>query len=188
EGQQVRQELANKIRSVLDAQHLVSLDALLTLGEGLNQMAQGKDVSARLIPLAGELREFQMPKPLFSSGERAEWAYGLYTNTHTQIEIQTDLTKIIRSGASARDLAMARGQLVPFLRDSLVGLNYACYQPPEAKMLLNNPLFVRSHDFSGDSSGVINKGEDRSEEHTSELQSRVDIVCRFMLEKKKAVT
>src|SRR5438105_15692264 len=28
-------------------------------------------------------------------------------------------------------------------------------------------------------------GEQRSEEHTSELQSRVDLVCRLLLEKKK---
>src|SRR5438105_11077921 len=28
-------------------------------------------------------------------------------------------------------------------------------------------------------------GSDRSEEHTSELQSRVDLVCRLLLEKKK---
>ncbi len=170
-GEQVRQELANKIRSVLDAQHLVSLHVLLTLGDGLNQMAQRKDLSARLIPLAGELREFQMPKPLFSSGERAEWAYGLYRNPHIQIEIETDLTKIIKSGASPRDLAMARGQLVPFLRDTLVGLNYACYEPPDAQMLLNNPLFVRAHDFSGDSSGIINKREDQAW-HTPRLEGR----------------
>src|SRR5438105_12791973 len=29
---------------------------------------------------------------------------------------------------------------------------------------------------------------DRSEEHTSELQSRVDLVCRLLLEKKKKTT
>src|SRR5438105_7621688 len=29
------------------------------------------------------------------------------------------------------------------------------------------------------------RGEGRSEEHTSELQSRVDLVCRLLLEKKK---
>src|SRR5207247_6996008 len=29
------------------------------------------------------------------------------------------------------------------------------------------------------------QGETRSEEHTSELQSRVDLVCRLLLEKKK---
>src|SRR5207247_6123678 len=31
-------------------------------------------------------------------------------------------------------------------------------------------------------------GQDRSEEHTSELQSRVDLVCRLLLEKKTTVT
>src|SRR6266849_10144141 len=30
-----------------------------------------------------------------------------------------------------------------------------------------------------------NRGAVRSEEHTSELQSRVDLVCRLLLEKKK---
>src|SRR2546421_9729785 len=29
------------------------------------------------------------------------------------------------------------------------------------------------------------EGDDRSEEHTSELQSRSDLVCRLLLEKKK---
>ncbi len=42
----------------------------------------------------------------------------------------------------------ARGQLAPFLRDTLVGLNYAYYEPPGAQILHNNPLFVRSHDFT----------------------------------------
>src|SRR2546422_8582174 len=31
-------------------------------------------------------------------------------------------------------------------------------------------------------------GEDRSEEHTSELQSRLHLVCRLLLEKKKKKT
>src|SRR5690349_22190799 len=33
--------------------------------------------------------------------------------------------------------------------------------------------------------GKTRKGEQRSEEHTSELQSRRDLVCRLLLEKKK---
>jgi len=37
-----------------------------------------------------------------------------------------------------------------FLRDTLVGLNYAYYEPPGAQILHHNPLFVRSHDFAGD--------------------------------------
>ncbi|HXX71939.1 MAG TPA: hypothetical protein VEI55_06560, partial [Candidatus Acidoferrum sp.] len=44
----------------------------------------------------------------------------------------------------------ARGQLVPFFRDTLVGLNYAYYEPPGSQALHNNPLLVRSHDFSGE--------------------------------------
>src|SRR5438067_4281942 len=32
---------------------------------------------------------------------------------------------------------------------------------------------------------LIIAGRDRSEEHTSELQSRFDLVCRLLLEKKK---
>src|SRR5438034_4442713 len=32
---------------------------------------------------------------------------------------------------------------------------------------------------------VIRKRDDRSEEHTSELQSHSDLVCRLLLEKKK---
>src|SRR5437667_2646651 len=38
------------------------------------------------------------------------------------------------------------------------------------------------------SSGVVScRGRSRSEEHTSELQSHHDLVCRLLLEKKKAV-
>jgi hypothetical protein len=63
--------------------------------------------------------------------------------------MRTDLSKVFKGPSSPADLAEARGQLAPFLRDTLVGLNYAYYEPPGAQMLHNNPLFVRSHDFSG---------------------------------------
>src|SRR5581483_6602648 len=108
-----------------------------------------------LIRMAGELREFEMPKPLFTTRERTEWASGLYNNRHTAEQMRTDLAKVIQSPGSPAEVADARGQLVPFLRDTLVGLNYAYYEPPGAQMLHNNPLFVRSHDFAGDTvSGV----------------------------------
>jgi hypothetical protein len=48
-------------------------------------------------------------------------------------------------------LEAARARLAPFLRDTLVGLNYAYYEPPGAQVLHSNPLFVRSHDFSASS-------------------------------------
>ena len=39
--------------------------------------------------------------------------------------------------------------MAPFLRDTLMGLNYVHYAPPGAQVLYTNPLFVRSHDFIG---------------------------------------
>jgi hypothetical protein len=150
EDNKVHQELADRIRSVLDGQRLVSLDTLLALGDGLNEMARGKAVGDNLLPLAGELREFEMPRPMFSRGERSQWAAGIYNNRHTELQMRTDLTKVIKLPGSRAQLEQARGQLVPFLRDALVGLNYAYYEPPGAQLLHHNPLFVRSHDFSGD--------------------------------------
>ncbi len=155
DGQRMHQEMANEIRSVLDGQRLVSLDTVLALGDGLDAMARGAAVSDSLMPLAGELREFEMPRPIFSSGERTQWATGIYNNRHTELQMRTDLAKVIKSPGSREQLEEARGQLSPFLRDTLVGLNYAYYEPPGAQVLHHNPLLVRSHDFSGDTvSGV----------------------------------
>jgi len=150
EGQRMHQEMANQIRSVLDGQRLVSLDTVLALGDGLDAMARGATAGDSLISLAAELREFEMPRPIFSSGERTQWASGIYNNRHTELQMRTDLTKLIKAPASRDQLLEARGQLAPFLRDTLVGLNYAYFEPPGAQALHNNPLLVRSHDFSGD--------------------------------------
>src|SRR2546422_4373853 len=40
-------------------------------------------------------------------------------------------------------------------------------------------------DLGGTASTVVLAGIERSEEHTSELQSRLHLVCRLLLEKKK---
>lgn len=147
----VHQEIAKKIRSVMVGQRLVSLDTLLALDDGLKQFAKGEVQGSALLPLAGELHEFEMPRPIFTSSERTEWAAGIYNNRHTELQMQTDLTKILKSSPSRVRIEEARGELAPFLRDTLVGLNYAYYEPPGAQLLRINPLFVRSHDFSGDS-------------------------------------
>jgi hypothetical protein len=62
---------------------------------------------------------------------------------------------VLRAPASREQIEQARGQLAPFFRDTLVGLNYAYYEPPGAQLLRINPLFVRSHDFAGETvSGI----------------------------------
>jgi hypothetical protein len=153
EGRQAHREIADRIRAVLEDQRLASLDALFGLYDGLKELAHGQSVSLRdsLLPLAGSLREFEMPRPIFTEGERVEWSPQIYSSRHAELEIRTDLSKVIRSTASPAQLEAARGWLTPFLRDTLVGLNYAYYEPPGAQVLHNNPLFVRSHDFSGGS-------------------------------------
>ena len=157
EGQRVREQQAKRIRAILDDQRLVSLDTILALGTGLKEQAQGKAPEDWMISLAGELREFEMPRPIFSGSERTQWAAGVYNNRHTDLEMKSDLAKIIKSPHSGEQLEEARGQLTPFLRDTLVALNYAYYEPPGAQILHNNPLFVRSHDFSGDTVSGIDR-------------------------------
>src|SRR5205809_2912358 len=50
-------------------------------------------------------------------------------------------------------------------------------------------LYVTRHEAeSGLRLRNLQTGEDRSEEHTSELQSRLHLVCRLLLEKKKKKT
>ena len=148
EGERVHAELARRIRSVLDDQRLVSLDTLYGLYDGMNAMAHGTAPAANLVDLAGNLREFEMPRPIFTGSEKASWSPAIYTSRHAELQVRTDLKAVITTPGSPAQLEAARGKLTPFLRDTLVGLNYAYYEPPGAQVLHNNPLFVRSHDFS----------------------------------------
>jgi hypothetical protein len=150
EAARVHAELAARIGSVMEDQRLVSLDTLYGLRDGLKSLAADKKASPdTLLALAGELREFDLPRPIFTKSEKISWAPAIYTDHHAELQIRTDLTKVIKGPSTPAQLEIARGQLAPFLRDTLVGLNYAYYEPPDAQMLHHNPLFVRSHDFLG---------------------------------------
>ncbi|MGC2193153.1 MAG: hypothetical protein WA628_00660 [Terriglobales bacterium] len=155
EGKRMHDEIANAIRSVLDSQRLVSLDTLHAIGDGLQDKIQGKPVDPVLATLAEQLREFEMPRPIFKGSERSEWAAGIYNNSHTDAEMRADLAKVLSSSASRSQIEDALGDLALFQRDTLVGLNYAYYEPPGAQALHNNPLLVRSHDFSAETVGGI---------------------------------
>src|SRR5437667_5633546 len=58
------------------------------------------------------------------------------------------------------------------------------YRRPKSKIIKMRPQSKnnQSQDPQGEPVGL---GFDRSEEHTSELQSHHDLVCRLLLEKKK---
>src|SRR5260370_32372373 len=49
-------------------------------------------------------------------------------------------------------------------------------------------LAMAINDFDGTVKVVDRHGQGRSEEHTSELQSHLNLVCRLLLEKKKQMT
>jgi hypothetical protein len=149
EGQQVHSQLAARMRTVLYDQRLVSLDTLFALSDGLNQMIQGHPASEHLLALAEELRDFELPRQIFSRSEKVNWAPRDNTGHHAELQAKIDLTKVIQMPATRVQLEAARGKLSPLLRDALVGLNYAYYEPPSAQIMHINPLFVRSHDFLG---------------------------------------
>lgn len=155
EGKKTHDEVANGMRAVLDNQRLVSLDVIHALGTGLKEKLQGKPANPSLQGLAEELREFEMPRPIFKGSERSEWAAGIYNNNHTDAEMRADIGKLLASSTSRGQLEEGLGQLASFQRDTLVGLNYAYYAPPGAQALHNNPLLVRSHDFSAETVGGI---------------------------------
>src|SRR5204862_1114535 len=59
---------------------------------------------------------------------------------------------------------------------------------PDFTSTFNSPRRFWNTEPPGPNSPVTGKGIARSEEHTSELQSRRDLVCRLLLEKKNEQT
>jgi hypothetical protein len=145
----IRTEMADRMRSVMDDQRLTSFDTLLELSDGLSAMSHGAPRSEKMLSLAGSLREFELPQPIFTDDERDEWAPEMVRQRHASLQVHTDLVKVIDQPNTPAKLEVARGQLAPFLRDTLVGLTYAYYEPPGSQVLHINPMFVRSHDFAG---------------------------------------
>ena len=71
-----------------------------------------------------------MPRPIFTHSERTEFTAGTYNDRHTELEMRTDLVKVLKSPASGAQLEQARGQLAPFLRDTLVGVELRLLRTP----------------------------------------------------------
>ena len=150
EGKQVKQFLGNRIRAVMYDQRLVSFDTILALADGLKHKAQGEPVPESLFARAGELRAFELPRPLLTAGLKTASPLGSFNNRHAAMELKTDILWALKLQNDSKALMAARGQLTPFLRDTLVGLNYAYYEPPGAQILPPKSLFVRSQDFVGE--------------------------------------
>ncbi len=146
-----QQRMIQDVIRVFEAQRLVSLTTLIDLADNLDSVSRGEKLNTALAGrLATRITEVQLPRTAITGEEKSALAYGYWTERHVDGQRKINLRAVIDKAANdAQKLKDIRGQLAPFLRDTLVGLNYVHYAPPGAQVLLTNPLFVRSHDFIG---------------------------------------
>jgi hypothetical protein len=152
-----QQQMIQEMIGLFEAQRLVSLTTLTELADNLDSVGKGEKLNTALAGrLATRITEIQLPHSSIGEEERSALAYGYWTERHIDAQRKINLRSAIDKAANdAQKLKDLRGQLAPFLRDTLVGFNYVHYAPPGAEILRTNPLFVRSHDFIGIQSQTV---------------------------------
>ncbi len=147
----VHTRMIEEMIRIFEAQKLVALDTLFDLAGNLDSVSRGEKFNTSLAAkLATRLAEIELPHGSLTQQEESSLAFGYYTNRHVEAQRKINLRAAIEKSANdPQKLKDLRGQLTPFLRDTLVGFNYIYYAPPGAQVLNTNPLFVRSHDFIG---------------------------------------
>ncbi len=151
EGSDTHQQMIEDMIRVFEAQRLVSLTTLFDLADNLDSVSRGEKLNTQLTQkLASRISEIQLPRSALSGQEKNSLSFGYWTDRHIDAQRKVNFrTTIDKAANDAQKLKELRGQLAPFLRDTLVGFNYLHYAPPGAQVLHTNPLFVRSHDFIG---------------------------------------
>jgi len=146
------QQMLQEMTRVFEAQRLISLETIFALADRLESAAAAaqKPDTAQIARLAARITEIQLPRSSITVRERTEMAAGYWSDRHVDAQRKLNLRSAIdKAGTDPQKLRDVKGQLAPYLRDTLVGLNYIHYAPPGAQVLYTNPLFVRSHDFYG---------------------------------------
>ncbi len=148
---EVQTGMAENLIRIFEAQKLIPLDTLFGLVENLEGAAKGQKVNSELVSkAAARIGEIQLPRAALSTAEKNALAFGYWSERHIEVQRKLNLRAMMdKSEGGAKKLDDIRALLAPFLRDTLVGFNYAYYAPPGAQLLLTNPVFVRSHDFIG---------------------------------------
>ncbi len=143
--------VVQEMMRIFEAQRLVSLNTIFELGANLERVSKGEKLDTALVTrLANRIAEVQLPRAALSGIEKTALSFGYWTEKHVESQRKLNLRLAVeKAGNDAEKLQNLRGALTPFLRDTLVGMNYAHYAPPGAQILFTNPLFVRSHDFLG---------------------------------------
>src|SRR2546427_1387114 len=143
--------LVQEEQRILQAQHILPLNVLFDLADHLESLSRGEKLNTALVNrLASRVAEIQLPRSSLTGVEKNAYAFGYWTEKHVEQQRRLNMRAVIeRAAGDAEKLKSARGLLAPFLRDTLVALNYAHYAPPGAQILFTNPLFARGHDFLG---------------------------------------
>ena len=143
--------LVQEMIRILQAQHTLQLSVLFDLADHLESLSRGEKLNTALVNrLASRVAEIQLPRSSLTGVEKNAYAFGYWTEKHVEQQRRLNMRSVIEKAAGdAEKLKSARGLLAPFLRDTLVALNYAHYAPPGAQILFTNPLFARGHDFLG---------------------------------------
>ncbi|HLG95664.1 MAG TPA: hypothetical protein VKX49_05065 [Bryobacteraceae bacterium] len=136
---------------IFEAQRLISLSTIFELVDHLEGLSKGEKANMALINrTAARISEIQLPRTALSSMERNTLSFGYWSEKHIEVQRKLNLRALIdRAATDPKKLDDIRALMAPFLRDTLVGMNYIHYAPPGAQVLYTNPLFVRSHDFIG---------------------------------------
>ena len=144
-------QLVEDMIRIFEAQRLISLTSIFDLVDQLESVAKGEKANNALITkTAARISEIQLPRNSLSGTERNALSFGYWPEKHIEAERKLTLRAFIeRAGTDPKKLDEIRPLMAPFLRDTLMGLNYVHYAPPGAQVLYANPLFVRSHDFIG---------------------------------------
>ncbi|MGD0297879.1 MAG: hypothetical protein ABSE86_12240 [Bryobacteraceae bacterium] len=144
-------QLVEDMIRIFESQRLISLADIFGLVENLESLAKGDKVNSALISkTASRIAEIQLPRAPLSGLERNALSFGYWSEKHIELQRKLNLRALIdHAAADPKKLDEIRALMAPFLRDTLVGLNYVHYAPPGAQVLYTNPLFVRSHDFIG---------------------------------------
>jgi hypothetical protein len=143
--EQGQPSLAETFLRIYDAQRLISLDSLFLVADRLGKGTIDPKVAKNINDQLERIEETETLRGSLSREEKSSFAVGYWSDRHIEQERKLDLDALLKN-TEKKD---GRTILAPFLRDSLLGLLYCYYAPPGAQVLFTNPMFVRSHDFTG---------------------------------------
>ncbi len=151
-GEQAQHEaIVDRFNSLFTLQRLVSLKTLFDLADHLERVSRGESFNVAMANrLAETISDVRLPQSELSSAEANAIGTDNWVDNHIRDQRDLNLRRMVDgAGGNPQELLEIRGRIAPILRDSLVGLVYVYYSPPGAELIRANPLFVRSHDFSG---------------------------------------